>query len=111
MDEYHEHISTVYFTWDAPNDGSRVDYYQYQLIDATSVTYYNTSNTTATISGIPYNNNVTFSILSLNCVGVSSPIIETIHIGRSNHYYFMGHAYINLIACSYIAAAALDLLV
>ena len=84
MDEYHEHISTVYFTWDAPNDGSRVDYYQYQLIDGTSgITAYNTSNTTATVSGIPYNNNVTFLLLSLNCVGVSSPIIETIHIGRS----------------------------
>ena len=83
VDEYHDHLATVYFTWDPPNDGSRVDYYQYQLIDGTSVTYYNTSNTTATISGIPYNKNVTFLLLSFNCLGISSPLVEIIHIGRS----------------------------
>ena len=83
VDEYHGHLSTVYFTWDAPNDGSRVDYYQYQLINGTRITYYNTSNTTATISGIPYNNNITFLLHSFNCLGVSSPLVEIIHIGRS----------------------------
>ena len=88
MDEYYDHLSTVHFTWDAPNDDSRVDYYQYQLIDGTSTTSYNTSNTTATISEIAYNNNITFLLLSLNCVGVSSPLIETIQIGRSKYYYY-----------------------
>ena len=85
MDEYHDHISTIHFTRDAPNDDSRVDYYQYQLIDGTSVTSYNTSNTIATISEIAYNNNITFLLLSLNCVGVSSPLAETIQIGRSKY--------------------------
>jgi hypothetical protein len=84
MDEYHDHTSTVNFFWDAPGDDSRVDYYQYKIINGTSITSYNTSNTTAIISGIAYNNNVTFLLLSFNCVGVSSPLIEIIHIGRSN---------------------------
>ena len=90
VDEYYDHTSTVHFTWDAPDDDSQVDYYQYQLINETGVTAYNTSNTTATISGIAYNNNVTFLLLSFNCVGVSSPLIETIHIGKSicNHSYW-----------------------
>jgi hypothetical protein len=81
VEEYHDHNSIVRFTWEAPRDDSRVDYYQYQLINGRS---YITSNTTATISGIAYKNNITFLLLSFNCVGVSSPLIEIIHIGKSN---------------------------
>ena len=83
VDEYYDHVSRGHFTWDAPNDDSRVDYYQYQLfMNGTSVTTCNTSNTTATISGIAYNSNFTFLLLSQNCVGMSSPLFETIHIGE-----------------------------
>ena len=80
--EYYDHLSTVRLSWDTPNDDSRVDYYQYQLNNGT---IYNTSNTNATVPGVVYNKNMTFLLLSLNCVGTSSPIIEIIHIGRSNY--------------------------
>ena len=83
VDEYYDHFSTVRLGWDAPNDDSRVDCYQYQLINGTSITIYNTSYTSVTIPGVVYNKNITFLLHSRNCVGTSSPVIETIHIGRS----------------------------
>ena len=79
VNEYHDHSSSVLFTWDAPIINSRVDYYQYQVVNETSS---NTSNTSVIISGVPYNKNVTFSVLAGNCVGESATVMETINIGR-----------------------------
>ena len=82
VDVYHAYSSTVLFTWDAPSDNSRVDYYQYEVENGTNSLMYNTSNTTAIISEIHYNKNVTFSVFSLNCIGTSSPLIQVIHVGK-----------------------------
>ena len=82
VDEYHSYFSTVLFTWNAPEDNSRVDHYQYtyQVVDG-SVSTSNTSNTSLAISGVPYNKNVTFSILAGNCIGESISVLETVNIG------------------------------
>ena len=82
MDVYHAYSSTILFTWDAPNDNSRVDYYQYEVENGTNSLTYNTSNTTAILSEIYYNKNFTFSVFSLNCIGKSSPLIQVIHVGK-----------------------------
>lgn len=82
VDEYHDYSSTVLFTWNGPQENSRVDYYQYQVINGTEVIdASNTSNTSAILSRIPYNENITFSILARNCIGESATVMETINIG------------------------------
>ena len=61
--EYHTNSSTVEVMWKPPSNDSRVDFYQYQLIDnLTEVIVSNTTNTTAVLSGIPYNVNMSFVI-------------------------------------------------
>ena len=82
VDEYHSYFSTVLFTWNSPEDNSRVDYYQYTYqVDDGSVYSANTSNTSVAISGVPYNKNVTFSVLARNCIGESATVLETVNIG------------------------------
>ena len=80
VEDYHSRFSTVLFTWNAPN--SRIDYYQYQLANETSVVTYSTTNTSVTVLGIPYNKNVTFSLFAVNCVGGSGEIREVVNIGK-----------------------------
>ena len=80
VDEYHNNFSNVLFSWDAPEDNSCVDYHQYQVVNGTSI---NTSNTSAIISGVPYNKNITFLVLAGNCIGQSATVLETINVGRS----------------------------
>ena len=82
VEEYHCHYSTVLFTWDAPNSNSRIDYYQFQLINETSLVVYNTSNTSVAILGIPYNRNVMFSLFAVNCIGSSASLRETVNVGK-----------------------------
>ena len=84
MEEYHNHFSTVLFTWDAPNDNSRIDYYHYQLTNETTVVLYNTTNTSVAISEIPYNRNVTFSLFAVNCVGRSAALSEVVTVGKTS---------------------------
>ena len=81
VDEYHDHFSTVLFTWDAPNDDSRVDYYDYRVVNETSTVAYNTSNTSVLIFGLVYNKKVTFSVLAGNCIGESAPQMKIVDIG------------------------------
>ena len=84
VNEYHDHSSTVLFTWDAPDDSSRIDYYQYQVINGTGIVDFNyTSNVSVIIPGISYNENVTFSVLAGNCIGESTTLLEIINIGRN----------------------------
>ena len=47
-----------------------------------SVSASNTSNTSLAISGVPYNKNVTFSVLAGNCIGESAMALETVNIGN-----------------------------
>ena len=56
------------FTW-APNNGSRVDFYHYQLVDSLTELPILTSNTTSTTVelSLPYNVNVTFLISAYVC--------------------------------------------
>ena len=88
---HHDYFSTVLFTWDAPNDNSRVDYYQYtyQVENGTDSFAYNTSNSTATLSEIFYNQNTTFSVFSLNCISDSAPLSQTIYIGRRSNIFII----------------------
>ena len=83
VETYHNHFSTVLFTWDAPDDSSRVDYYQYQVLNKSNmIDVYNTSNNSALIPGIVYNKNVTFLVLAGNCIGQSTIQMKTVNIGR-----------------------------
>ena len=82
VDVYHAYYSTVLFTWGAPNDNSRIDYYQYEIENGTNSLVYNTSNTTAILPEIDYNKNATFSVFSLNCIGKSSPLIQVLRVGK-----------------------------
>lgn len=71
-------------SWEAPSDNSRVNYYQYQLYYGVTSTIaaYNTSNTSATVSGIPYNENLTLLIIVHNCIGSSAPYVAQVSIGK-----------------------------
>lgn len=82
VNKFHNHFSTVIFTWDAPNDNSLVDNYQYQLTSETGViASSNTSNTSATVSGIPYNKNLTFLVHAINCIGNGYSSEGPVYIG------------------------------
>ena len=86
VDKYDDYSSTVLFTWNAPQDNSRVDYYQYQVVNGTKIIVAsNTSNSSVIISGVPYNQNVTFLVLAGNCIGESATVMETINIGRVSY--------------------------
>ena len=81
--EYYTNSSTVEVMWEPPSNDSRVDFYQYQLINnLTEVIVSNTANTTAVLSGIPYNVNMSFVISAYNCVGASQPASLVINIGK-----------------------------
>ena len=54
--------------WEPASNDSRVDFYQYQLINSlTKVGVSNTTNTAAILSGVPYNVNISFVISAYNC--------------------------------------------
>ena len=61
-----------------------------------SVSAGNTSNTSVAISGVPYNKNVTFSVLAGNCIGESATALETVNIGSK----------LNLMVDSHISRSA-----
>ena len=66
--EHHSNYSTVVVMWEPASNDSRVDFYQYQLINSlTEVRVSNTTNTTAILSGVPYNVNISFVISAYNC--------------------------------------------
>ena len=72
---------TVEVMWEPPSNDSRVDFYQYQLIDnLIEEIVSNTTNTTAVLSGIPYNVNMSFVISAHNCVGASQQVVLIINI-------------------------------
>ena len=75
--------------WEPPSKDSCVDFYQYQLINnLTEVIVSNTTNTTAVLSGIPYNVNMSFVISAHNCVGASQQATLSINInGMFNKTY------------------------
>ena len=84
VETYHNHFSTVLFTWDAPDASLRVDYYQYQILsESNMISVYNTSNNSALIPEIVYNKNVTFLVLAGNCIGQSTTQMKTVNISRS----------------------------
>ena len=80
--EYYINYCTAEVAWEPPSNDSRVDFYQYQVIDnLTEVIVSNTTNTTAVLSGIPYNVNMSFVISAHNCVGASQQVVLSINIG------------------------------
>ena len=88
VEENHAYFSSILFTWEVPDDNSRIEYYQFQLMDETTVITHNTTtNTSATVSGIPYNKNVTLLLLAHNCIGNSTPVIKTRFVGMIIIFY------------------------
>ena len=82
--EYHVNFSTVRVTWEAPN-GSRVDFYHYQLLDNLTdapVQIYNTTKTAVIFPNILYNVNNLFFISAYNCKGESAQASIIINIGK-----------------------------
>ena len=68
--EHHSNYTTIVVMWEpaSRSNDSRVDFYQYQLINSlTEVRVSNTTNTTAILSGVPYNVNISFVISAYNC--------------------------------------------
>ena len=83
---YQSSFSIVEITWNPPlNLDPQVDYYHYELIidrlNESVVMDGNTSNTSAILEDIPYNDDLIFSLSAVNCVGRSSPITYNINIG------------------------------
>ena len=98
VQEYHNHFSTVIYTWDAPHGNQRVEYYQYQLVNETSIIVdHNTSNTSAIVSGIPYNENITLVVLAHNCIGSSPPSVEEVYIGMCTTRSAIYCSYFNIL--------------
>ena len=65
---HHSNYSTVVVMWEPASNDARVNFYQYQLINSlTEVRVSNTTNTTAILSGVPYNVNISFVISAYNC--------------------------------------------
>ena len=86
--EHHSNYSTVVVMWEPASNDSRVDFYQYQLINSlTEVRVSNTTNTTAILSGVPYNVNISFVISAYNCERESEQATLLIHIiGKHDHF-------------------------
>ena len=83
--EYNANYSVVNFTW-APNNGSMVDFYHYQLVDGFTdlpILISNTTSTTVELS-IPYNVNVTFLISAYVCESESAQVALaiTLRLGK-----------------------------
>ena len=93
--------STIEVTWEPPGNDSRVDFYQYQVVDSSegaSVSYQaNTTNTTAIL--FCYGINISFVLIANNCEGTSAPVTYAIYIGKYNKHTKM--FIINLKACNY----------
>ena len=73
--EYNANYTKVNFTW-TPNNGSRVDFYHYQLVDSFTnlpILTSNTTNTTVNLS-IPHNVSVTFLISAYICESESTQV-------------------------------------
>ena len=84
--------STIEVMWEPPSNDSCVDFYQYQLIDnLTEVIVSNTTNTTAVLSGIPYNVNMSFVISAHNCDRPGQQATIVINIGKLWHYTEIMH--------------------
>ena len=76
--------STINMTWEPPND-LWVDFYRYQLIDNwrhTIILDSNTTNTTAALSDVPNNINITFVITVYNCDRASTKVTFVIRGGK-----------------------------
>ena len=82
--EHSTNFSTVTFQWDssAGDEQINIDYYKIEMIWL-NITVTNTSNTSASISGVPYNENITIMITAHNCIGASPKNILNFVIGKS----------------------------
>ena len=87
VDEYFVNYSTVTVSWDQPSDQSRVDYYliryMYQLSNDLTIAF-NTTNTSFTQFSVSYNEIMTVSVTSFNCIGKSTPVVYNFDIGTFN---------------------------
>lgn len=82
VEEYHHNSSTVIVNWNR-RTGNRVDFYHYHIItDNNHTEQLIVYNTSATLSEIPYNTNVLFSLTANNCIGDSSPVEHIIYISK-----------------------------
>ena len=86
IQDYQSNFAMMEITWNPPlNHDPQIDYFHYEIIDTSNeplVMDGNTSNTSAIFKDIPYNNDLTFSLYTVNCVGRSSPITYHISIGK-----------------------------
>ena len=89
-------FSTVEVMWEPPSNDSRVDFYQYQLINnLTKVIVSNTTNTTAVLYGIPYNINMSFVISAHNCDQASQQATLVIFFNGKSLYIHRISSYIS----------------
>ena len=101
VDWYYDNYSTIMISWDSPDDSYLIDYYQYRLEGDPLITH-NTTNASLLLSGIPYNENITFALAAVNCIGKGSPIIYIFNIGKYAAITFDGCLsafYVLLIFC------------
>ena len=100
--EHHSNYSTVVVMWEPASNDSRVDFYQYQLINSlTEVRVSNTTNTTAILSGVPYNVNILFVISAYNCERASEQ--STLIINSIGKYDIQLFSYMIIFKQQYVS--------
>ena len=82
--DYHKNFSSLLLLWNLPADPSlvRIDYYYLQVEYGESITGFNVTGTSATISGLPYSKNITLSLTACNCINKSIPLLITESFGN-----------------------------
>ena len=91
---YHGNHSTISVTW--MKNESYIDYYHYQLSYHSAahlnMSVSDTTNTSALITDVPTDENLTLSLTAHNCAGKSSTVIANVNISGKNINWPLGSA-------------------
>ena len=84
--ELSTNFSTITFLWDSGAHNEQIDYYNIEMIWLSkTIDSFNTSNTSASISEVPYNENITVTLTAHNCIGASPQNVLNFVIGKSHN--------------------------
>ena len=88
--EFSANFSTITFLWDSGAVNEQINYYNIEMIWLSkTIDSFNTSNTSASISAVPYNENIAVMLTAHNCIGASPQNILSFVIGKSYNNYVM----------------------
>lgn len=100
---YGLNLSSITLVWNEAESNEPVENYivtvTYGSGHASYSTYTYTNSSRFNLSAVPYNENITVEIVSVNCIGVSSPTVHTVYIRKFVYTYVHGTIYVY--TCNY----------